>query len=120
MIELIQDVPGNVVAFSATGKISGDDYEEVLIPAVEAVLKAHGKVRVLGYLGPDFAGFEMAAMWDDAKIGMKHFTSWEKIALVTDVDWIKNSVKVFGFLVHGEVKLFANNEFDAAKAWVAE
>ena len=120
MIELIQGVPDNVIAFNATGKVTGDDYENVLIPAMEAALETHDKVRALGQFGPEFEGYEAEAMWDDTKVGMKHYTSWEKIAIVTDVEWMIRSVKVFGFLVPGEIKLFGNDQQDEAKAWVVE
>ena len=120
MIELIQNVPDNVVAFKFIGKVTGDDYENVLIPAMEATLKKYDKVRALGQLGPEFTGFETAAMWDDAKVGLKHYTSWQKIALVTDIDWVIRSVKIFGFLVPGEVKLFGNDQLAEALAWIKE
>jgi hypothetical protein len=32
MIELRQDVPDNVVAMTAKGKVTADDYENVIIP----------------------------------------------------------------------------------------
>ena len=120
MIELIQAVPDNVVAFKFIGKVTGDDYETVLIPAMEAALEKYDKVRALGQLGPEFSGFEGSAMWDDAKVGLKHYTSWEKIALVTDIEWVIRSVKIFGVLVPGEVKLFGNDQLAAALAWVIE
>ena len=120
MIELIQNVPDNVIAFKFIGKITGGDYGSVLIPAMETALKKHDKVRALAQLGPEFTGFESAAMWDDAKVGLKHYTHWEKIALVTDSEWIIRSVKIFGFLVPGEIKLFGNNQLDEALVWVAE
>ena len=120
MIELIQDVPNNVIAFNATGKVTGDDYETVLIPAMEAALEKHDKVRALGLFGPEFDGYKAEAMWDDTKVGMKHYTHWEKIAIVTDVEWMIRGVKVFGFLVPGEIKLFSNDQQDEAKAWVVE
>jgi hypothetical protein len=120
MIEVMQDVPDNVIAFKATGKVTGNDYENILIPAMEAALEKHDKVRALGQLGPEFTGFAAAAMWDDAKVGLKHYTSWEKIALVSDIEWVINSVKVFGFLVPGEVKLFSNDQLAEAKAWIVE
>ena len=120
MIELIQDLPDDVIGFNATGKVTGDDYEDVLIPAMEAVLEKQDKVRALALFGPEFDGYEAEAMWDDAKVGMKHYTGWEKIAIVTDVEWMTRSVKVFGFLVPGEIKLFGNDQLDEAKAWVVE
>ena len=120
MIELMQDVPNNVIACSITGKITGDDFENVLIPAMEAALEKHDKVRALVQVGPEVTGFEAAALWDDAKVGMKHYTRWEKIAFVTDIEWVIRSVKAFGFLMPGEVKLFSHDQSDEAKAWIVE
>ena len=120
MIELIEGLPDNVVAAVASGKVSGEDYENVLIPAIESVLETHDKVHFLYQLGPDFESYKGAAMWDDARVGMKHFGKWEKIAVVTDVEWIARSVKAFGFLMPGEVQVFDNDQLEQAKAWVAD
>jgi hypothetical protein len=49
---------------------------------------------------------------------MEHIRHWERIAIVTDVDWIGNSIKVFGFLIPGEVRLFALAQADQARAWI--
>jgi len=120
VIQLMTDMPDNVVAASAVGKVTGDDYETVLIPLVEQKLDVYDKLRLLYYLGPEFSGYEAEAMWDDAKIGFAHFTSWEKVAVVTDDEWIRRSVKAFGFMMPGEVKLFGTEQLGEAKGWVAE
>ena len=39
MIELIPNMPDNVVGLKAIGKVTGEDYQNVVIPAVEAALK---------------------------------------------------------------------------------
>lgn len=118
MITLIQNLPDNVLGFEASGVVSANDYETVLMPAVEAALKKHRKVRLLYQLGASFQRFELGAVWEDTKIGLQHLSSWEKIAVVTDVDWIRSSVKVFGFAVPGEVKIFANAGLAEAKQWL--
>jgi len=118
MIEVISDMPDNVVAFRAKGKVTAKDYETVLIPAVEAAVKKHGKVRLLYHIGNEFSGVEAGAMWDDAKVGFKHFTAWERIAVVTDVDWMRNLTRFFGFVMHGHVKVFKNDQLSEAKNWI--
>jgi hypothetical protein len=59
-------------------------------------------------------------MWDDAKLGMKHLTGWEKMALVSDVEWIRRAVKIFGLAIPGHIRVFHNSELAEAKRWVAE
>ena len=58
-------------------------------------------------------------MWDDAKVGLKHLTHFEKIAVVTDDKWIVRMVKAFGFMMPGEVSLFSNEQLAEAKAWIS-
>jgi len=120
MIEPIPDLPENVLGFRAKGTITAADYKTVIIPAVEARLSKQTKVRFLYHLGPEFAGFDAAAMWEDAKIGFKHLASWEKIAVVTDVDWIRAAMKLFGFMLPGHVRVFHNGELSAARHWLSE
>jgi hypothetical protein len=118
MIELIPNLPDNIVGFTATGQVTAHDYESVIIPTVEAKLKEKDKIRLLYYLGPDFVSVSAGAMWDDVKVGLKHITSWEKIAVVSDVDWIRNATKFFGFVMPGHVKLFSNSQLSEAMEWI--
>ena len=118
MIELIPDLPTNVVGLIASGHITSDDYERVAIPSVEAALKAHARIRMLYQVASDFDGFAPGAVWDDVRMGMGHFTAWERIAVVTDVDWIRGSTRLFAFLMPCPVKLFANAEMAEAARWI--
>ncbi len=120
MIERIAGLPDTVLGFSAKGIVTADDYESVIIPAVEAVFARHSKVRFLYQLGEDFDGFETAAMWDDTKLGLKHLAGWEKMAVVSDVEWIRAAIRVFGLAIPGHVRVFHNSELTEAKRWVSE
>ena len=118
MIEMLTGLPDNVIGFSAHGKVTSDDYEAHIVPAVEAALQQHDKVRLLYQLGDDFDGFEAGALWEDAKVGLTHLAAWERIAMVTDVDWLRSVTKAFGFAMPGEVRVFGNAEIDAARDWL--
>jgi len=118
MIDLKQIPDSNILIITAKGKVTDDDYEDSIVPAVEDILKNYDKMRFLYILGDEYDGFEGDAMWDDAKVGMKHITSYEKIGLVTDEKWIRRSVKAFRFLMPEEVKLFSNDQLAEAEAWI--
>ena len=118
MIERIPDLPESVLGFTARGQVSAKDYESVLVPAVEAAIAKQHKVRLLYHLGPELSGFEAGALWDDAKVGLKHPTAWERVAVVTDTEWIRVATKVFGFAIPGEVRVFKNAEMAAAREWI--
>ena len=63
MIKLLPESDGNIVGFRASGRLTGEDYEEVLIPHIEEVAKEYGTVRFLFYLDEDFEGWEPKALW---------------------------------------------------------
>ncbi|MEZ5921835.1 MAG: STAS/SEC14 domain-containing protein [Parvularculaceae bacterium] len=119
MITELSGFPPEILAFECSGRVTRKDYDSVLKPAVEAALKDHKKVRMFYRIARDFDGYEAGAMWEDFAIGMSHLTSWEKIAVVTDIDWIAHSVAAFGFLMPGAVKAFDLDETDEAKAWIS-
>jgi len=120
MIEVMTDLPDRVLGLKARGQVSAQDYKTVLVPAIESTLENYDKVRILIQFGEEYDGFEGEAMWDDTKVGLKNFTHFEKCAIVSDVKWLRRSIKAFGFLIPGEVKLFANEELVAATDWVKE
>jgi len=120
MITPIENLPAASIGFTASGKVTGDDYEQIIIPKVEAGLKEYEKLSMVYHLGPDFTGFDAAAVWDDAKLGIGHLTSWKRLAVVTDVSWVSTGVRVAGFLMPCEVKLFSNTELADAIAWISE
>jgi hypothetical protein len=119
LLEKISDVPDSVVGFRASGELTSDDYRHVLVPAVEAALQSRDKLRLLYLLGDDVTGFSAGAAWQDTKIGMEHVTRWEKIAVVTDREWLRHSVSIFGHLIPGEIRAFPAAEEGDARAWVA-
>ncbi len=118
-VELIEGLPDGVVGVRAVGEVEDDDYDEVLEPAIDDALSRHDKIRLLYVLGPEFTGYDADAMWEDTKLGVKTFTSYEKMAVVTDTTWMRRTVKAFGWLIPGEVRVFPYDELDAARSWIA-
>ena len=119
MIEHLKSFPGNVVGFVCHGHVTRPDYATVLIPAVEKALKEHDKVRLYYETAPDFAGIEPSAVWEDTKVGMSHLLRWERVAVVTDEEWIKHTMKFFSFMIPGELRVFPTTEAAAARTWIA-
>jgi hypothetical protein len=71
-------------------------------------------------LGTSFTGFDLSAMLDDAKMGMKHLSAWDRIALVFDHEMINTFVKFFGHMLSCELRISKNVEFKEAKKWISE
>ena len=58
-------------------------------------------------------------MWSDARIGIKHLTRFSRVAVVSDVPWIRHAVRLFAPMMPAEVDVFADGELEAAKAWIS-
>ena len=95
MIEALPHFPSNVVAFACEGHVTRADYETVLMPIVEKALQQQRKIRLYYQIGAEFAGIDPGAVWEDFKIGVGHLSRWERIAVVTDVDWIRYTIRIF-------------------------
>ena len=117
MIRVIENMPVGTIGVEAAGKVTDDDYSNVLVPAVSAALE-RGDVRLLYVLGKDFDSYSAGALWADTKLLAGNRKAWKKVAIVSDADWLENSIKAFGWLMPGEVKVFETDEVHDAKEWL--
>ena len=125
MIEVMPESEGKVLAVKATGKLTNDDYSDVLAPKMDEILSAHGSVRLLFYMDDEFEGWEGGAVWADAKLGVQHAGTvlrggFEKIALAGGPGWIGKGAELAGYLMRGEIKAFDQDELDEAWSWVRD
>lgn len=67
----------------------------------------------------DIANLGVGVWWDDFKMAIKHFSKWNKIAIVSDHDLIKKLANIFGFAYPGEARGFKLNQYDEAYNWVS-
>ena len=115
MIEIIAGLPNNVVGIAVTGRVTKKDCYDVLMPAMENSVKGHDKIRLYYEINSRFPG----AAWDDLNIGIEHFPPCERIAIVTDVGWVRYMVKALRFLIPGEIEVFATVRASEGRAWIA-
>ncbi len=115
MIELIKELPDNVVGIVARGRVTNEECDTVLRPAMERTLKRHGKIRLYYEVGSRFPG----AGWEDLDVAIDHLPQWERIAVVTDTGWVRHTVNALRFLLASEVRVFTSLEAEEGRAWIA-
>ncbi len=122
MIENLTDLPQGTIGFRAAGRITSDEYRKMIEP-IYAALERGETLNIYCELGNDFHGLDFGALGQDVKaagsIGLKHRSSWQRMALVTDKDWVRHGASALGWLAPGELRLFALSETDDARAWLA-
>jgi len=119
MIELIEGLPDRVVGLEAVGEVESVDYKAIA-PEVERALERHPKIRLIHVLDDRFTGYTAGGAWQDTVLGLAHPRSFERIAVVTDSESIRRLVKLAGWSIPGELRLFPNRERTQAEAWASE
>jgi hypothetical protein len=121
VIERMEDMPEGTIGLRASGKLSRDDYREILEPALNEGIET-GELRLLFVL-TDFDGLEAAAVPEDIKTGLSawfgHHSAWKRFALVTDEEWVAKAMHMFAWMTPGDVMIGDLDQLEDAKAWVS-
>ena len=122
MIKRIDGMPDGTIGLRASGKLTGEEYRDVLEPALQEGIDS-GELRLVFEL-TDFDGLERSAAVEDMKTGFgawfKHHSAWKRFAIVTDVEWVAKAMHMFAWMAPGEVKIYENlADLEEAKEWAA-
>ncbi|MFE0458586.1 STAS/SEC14 domain-containing protein [Kitasatospora sp. NPDC058965] len=117
VVEELTGLPVGVIGFELGGKLSADDYRDVLIPAITGAAEAGGIRCVL--VVREFHGMSGGAVWEDLKLGAEHLRAWKRVALVTDLDWMTHLTTAFGWMIPGQTRTFPLARQDEAVTWAA-
>lgn len=119
MIEQLTSFPDYVVAVRASGKVTRADYVQTVVPAAEAAMANHVKVRVFIQIEDD-ADPSMGLILEDAVFGTRHLMSWGRIAIVSDADWVKRAYAFLRPIMPFELKMFSKAQAEDARVWITE
>ena len=120
MLTLIDGLPDHVIGIEITEKLRADDYLNQLIPLVNERLEKHDKLDLLCQIKTEWPGMEAGAAWQDMRLGLGKLGHWARMAVVTDIAWMKTSINLFKVFWPGELRHFSNEDFDKARDWVGE
>ncbi|WP_336733471.1 STAS/SEC14 domain-containing protein [Chryseobacterium sp. VD8] len=117
MITIIPEAPENVAAFNATGEVTKEDFENLVFPRVKAKIEQFGELNYLMYLDTDLNNFTAGAWLEDALLGLKNLTKWNRAAILTDNQHVQNFTEIFSVLMPGEFKSFPKGNLYNALYW---
>ncbi|WP_203291987.1 STAS/SEC14 domain-containing protein [Maricaulis parjimensis] len=118
MILVDIDAETGLVVAKAVGEVTASDYEQALVPGLEAAIGDHGPVRMLYWFGPEFEGFSPGAVWADARLGLDHMKDIARIAVVTDNAVISAMVAGVGIFMPMPVRVFDEARIGEANRWL--
>jgi hypothetical protein len=120
MIELIEGLPDGVIGLEAVGEVESADYKTIAAPEIDRALEHHPKIRLIHVLDDRFTGYTAGGAWQDALLGLAHPRSFERIAVVTNSQSIRQLVNLAGWSIPGELRLFRNQDREQAQTWASE
>jgi hypothetical protein len=120
MLRRMTDMPPGTLGFEAVGEVEDDDWEEAVEPVLRDEIAAGRDVRLLYLIGPQSRGVEGDAMRADTGFRARHATSFERVAVVSDEDWMRPALRALSALLPGKARGFRVRELDDAKAWLVE
>jgi hypothetical protein len=118
MIKVLSESHGNIFIARASGKLTDQDYKDVLIPRLESIIREHGKARLLLDMGDEFSGWEAAALWDDAHFGLTHRNDFEKMGVIGGPKWVEWALKIATLAISGEIRSFSSSDRAEAFRWI--
>ena len=116
MLRPMTDMPPGTLGFEAVGDVDDDDWEDTVEPVLRREIADGRRLRLLYMTSGDVEGDAMKA---DATFRARHASSFDRVAVVSDEDWLRPALRVLSFLLPGEAKGFRVRELEDAKAWLA-
>ena len=120
MLRAMRDMPAGTIGFEAIGEVEDDDWEQAVEPVLRDEIAKGRKVRLLYLLGSEAREVEGDAMTADSGFRARHATSFDRVVVVSDEDWVRPALRALSVLLPGKAKGFRVHEIAAAKAWLAE
>jgi|SRR6476646_8293331 len=119
MLRQIADMPPGTIGFEAIGKVDDDDFENAVAPVLRRVIAEGRKLRLLYLLGPRLGEYEGDALKEEMKFAAHHPSAYERVAVVSDEEWLRPALRLLSVLVPGQLRSFAVVDLPAAKSWLA-
>lgn len=119
MISIISEAPKNIAAFTATGEVIKEDFDNIVMPYVKAVVEKEGELNYLLNIETDLSNFSMGAWLQDALLGLQNLTKWNRAAIVTDKKGVQIFTEIFSKIMPGEFKAFDKDDLQTAIQWAS-
>ena len=120
MLRRIPDMPAGTLGFEAVGEVEDDDWEAAVEPVLRNEIAQGNKIRLLYVIGPQTRELEGDAMQADTEFRARHASAFERVAVVSDEDWMRPALRVLSVLLPGKARGFAVADLEEAKAWLTE
>ncbi|MES2689286.1 MAG: STAS/SEC14 domain-containing protein, partial [Bacteroidota bacterium] len=78
-----------------------------------------GQLNYMLVLDTSVKNFTAGAWWQDALLGLKNITKWNRVAIVSDSDGINSFTGIYSVFIPGEFRGFYPEQLKVAIDWVS-
>jgi hypothetical protein len=105
----------DTVEIDISGEITEADIDEVE-PWLRGFMQDRETVHVVEVV-QDVEGAEPAALWKGLKFDGQHLSNFDRVAVVSDKDWVDPLAKAAELVTNLEVRTFPMRDLPAAREW---
>lgn len=120
MIKPLKNTPDTLIAFVASNEVTKEDFEKVISPAVNDLVKRTNKLNYLIVVDTPLKNFATGEWMREAMIKLNKLNKWNRSAIVSDSIGIRFFTELFGKVVPGEFRGFSHSELNQAINWASE
>ena len=120
MIEIVPTQSEDLLELRITAPVTADDYKTTLIPALDAAIARSERVRMLAIFDAKVSDYTFGAMLEDARMGLKHWRGFDRIAVVGASGALRHAIGAFAVLMPCPVMTFDAGQEDDARRWLDE
>lgn len=116
MIDIDAHQTSNTVELTIDGNITTEEFDG-FIAKLDAVIKQHGKVRILEHI-VKLGTIPPSRVIQDISFVVRHRKDFERVAVVGDQAWLGLVATLAKPFVAGDLKRFKSEQIDEARAWL--
>ncbi|WP_439522339.1 STAS/SEC14 domain-containing protein [Marivita sp.] len=120
MIEVEHVGKHGMIEIRMMAPVSDSDYKERLMPAIDKAISRGDRLRMLAIVEAGFSDFTLGAMMQDARMGLKHWRGFDRVAVVTDNGALDKAIGAFSVFMPCPVATFKLSDVEDARRWLRE
>ncbi|GIU06389.1 MULTISPECIES: STAS/SEC14 domain-containing protein [unclassified Shewanella] len=117
MLCKIPDIAKGVISLFASGRLSTEDYREIMQPQIESYRKSTGKTCIYVEADVLLEGWQQQSLAGSGQVQLPNF---DALVLVGGPDWFGNAVRLMGPFMQGEVAWYPLEQKLLAIEWIAK
>ena len=88
------------------------EFKDVVMPEVEKFIEKKDKLNYMLVIETELSKFTAGALFQDAMLGVKTLTKWNRAAIVYDSETVQDFTEIFSKIMIGEFKGFDKKDYD--------